>query len=130
MFSSGNKKDAPMAIYGETSRTLKDAQDLGERTLFAMDQQLEQLASTREKAQEVSGFTKATHREIAGMGRRRAIKRCVLWLIILVQFAVIGGMFYRLGTNGFRFLDQEPESGGGEDGGLDREPDAADDHFP
>lgn len=119
-----------MALYGDTNRTLREAQDLGETTLFAMGQQREQLTSTRAKAQEVSGFTKATHREIAGMGRRRAIKRCTLWFIIIIQFAVIAGMFYRLATHGFRFLDEDAADGGGaEAAGPDLDPDL-DDHFP
>lgn len=115
-----------MALYGDTSRTLKETQEMGESTLFAMGQQREQFQQTQNKAKEVSGFTKQTHAEINRMGRRRTLKRMTLWLIIFVQFVIIGGLFYRLCTNGFKLLKHEEEEVAKGEVNI---PDD-DDHFP
>ena len=116
-----------MALYGDTSRTLKETQELGEETLLALGQQREQFQHTQKRAREVSGFTKQTHAEIAKMGRARALKRFLLWSIILAQFAVIGGLFYRLCTNHFRLLAQTTT---GEGAGGAPDPDEGEQHFP
>lgn len=127
MNAFASRTDQPMALYGDTSRTLKETQELGEETLLALGQQREQFQHTQKRAREVSGFTKRTHEEIARMGRARTLKRCALWLVIVAQFATIAALFYRLCTNHFRLLAQTTT---GEGGGGAPDPDEDQQHFP